>query len=707
MTRFFRSLRLLVLCGSLVAAPFAARRGAAQPLATQTQPVITNTTSAEVEALNGVVARFAAGVSRNEEAALRALSVRSRQPQPAGKAGADPQTIAPPVDLAAPPAANAFKARTQITHAALNAQGALVRVAFQVTQDEDTISSGRFTAWLTRTPEGGFKVARIWPSLDDAAAALAGAAQEEVAKPASANGNVLALVAEWRGGHWLALRRTLWSGRVYGEPTLATQNQQGTVTALPNATATTAWLRDQMAQITRAHNNASGTAHFFLQRASNQWVGLSAVWQAPSPAHQVSQSSETSIAQARTNLEGQGYLSGLAHRDLARALAQAGLWNEAADEFQVVELLQPGSATNALEDADKQRVNDPQNQARAQATRESGIGLVSQHPNYVINTLLQNWKALNQKPAPGSPLLALRLGLEYSKLAEDEQAKRWLQQALSMVNQGVPAATTTSDAAWTKLLFEHLAERQKLSIFKPRNIIRSALFSVRCNFDDPRTLLALSALESAQHTIYGDFGIPMGSTEVVLWPSQAAFQRYTSQYADAPTSEFVAALTLTKLIDTDSGPMVLNEEINAFSDQRTELFGTIAHEYGHVAVRQLAQGRKVPVWFNEGVATVAEGGYEGYLERVRMARDAGALMPMSEMREWDVDGERAFLAYSQANSMLDYLMEHYGDDVVLRILRAIGGDGANPPVAFETAFQNVTGISSPRLWNDWAREGIR
>ena len=163
-------------------------------------------------------------------------------------------------------------------------------------------------------------------------------------------------------------------------------------------------------------------------------------------------------------------------------------------------------------------------------------------------------------------------------------------------------------------------------------------------------------------------------------------------------------MTLTKLVATREGPLVLGEEVNTFLDERDTgaLFSTVAHEYGHVAVRQLARGRMVPVWFNEGIATSVEGGYENYIPRVRRAANAGALITMREMQKWDVDGERAFLAYSQANSMLDFMIAKWGRQSVLEILRKIGHD-----VHPDEAFRAVLGVTPQELWNRWAKEGIK
>jgi hypothetical protein len=241
-----------------------------------------------------------------------------------------------------------------------------------------------------------------------------------------------------------------------------------------------------------------------------------------------------------------------------------------------------------------------------------------------------------------------------------------------------------------------------LSATKPPNLIRSALFTVRCWPNDLTTLQLLAALEAAQHTVYAGFGIPMSNTEVILWRTQADFQRYTTKFSKQGASEFVAALTLTKLISTEQGPLVLGEEVNFFIDARGNAFSTIAHEYGHVAVRQLSKGRMVPVWFNEGIATAVEGGYDGYLPRVRRAANANALITMREMQVWNVDGERAFLAYSQANSLVDFIIAKWGRQAVLEILRKIGSD-----VHPDEAFRTVLGITQQELWNRWAKEGIK
>src|SRR5690606_23499496 len=126
--------------------------------------------------------------------------------------------------------------------------------------------------------------------------------------------------------------------------------------------------------------------------------------------------------------------------------------------------------------------------------------------------------------------------------------------------------------------------------------------------------------------------------------------------------------------------------MNIYSNRDTTWFSTVAHEYGHVAVRQMSKARNVPVWLNEGIASVLQGGYDGYKPRLRAAAQNGNLLSMDDLLRWQVDGERAFLAYSQANSMIDYIVQHWGRNAVLQILRLIASD-TSPDEAFSMTLQ--------------------
>jgi hypothetical protein len=567
-----------------------------------------------------------------------------------------------------------------------------------------------------------------WDSMHGAAPSRAGVGgvQPSTAPPES---EVLHLVAERRGGRWIGLRSYTWTGRVLSPNAIKARE------STPNAIATNAapgaqngaaqWIAGQLGRWARqADGKGGGTLHLLLQNGARDWVGLDGVWeprlsQAPEAlASAASKQPRSDADPAPLSEDAAGDASSLrleisddpvlfgdaaSHKKLAQVLEGAGLFGEAADEWEkaatlVPALARPGDNVSAtrLAGAKARREWDPQQRSLRQLVAEDKVGLDANHPDTVLGLLLAK-----NKVQP-TPMLALQIGLEYSKLGQDKLAASWLASGKDALQRGW--RLSANDSAWADVLIEHLEQRTQLTQVKPPNLLSSKLFTVRCRLDDPTVLPVLAALEAAQHTVYGDFAIPMGSTEVVQWPDQSAFQSYTTRFSSQGASEFVAALTLTKLIATDSGPWVLGEEVNVFADPRLAdvTFGTVAHEYGHVAVRQMSKGRTVPVWFNEGLATVVEGGYDGAIERVRTAARARKLLSMDALKEWNVDGERAFLAYSQANSMVDFVIATWGSQKVLDILRLIGQDV--PP---EQAFQNALGISTAQLWQRWARGGIR
>ena len=579
--------------------------------------------------------------------------------------------------------------QTQITQIAVSAAGALVRERYAISIARATpvaLSSGTQELWLARAPGGGFAIpGQRFPAPTDAVEALLQRAGAEWDEGVGKGDAVLDLVASRVGGRWIALRSQRWNGiirdRVGGFSRVSTRD----------SAATREWLQRQFAG---APGTGTLTGHFLLQRGASDWSGVGSAFDRARRIPAAADANATLLRDRMSDANEFSFGRAAAHKDFALALAGVGLWGESADELRKAELLQPGLVgAPALREAEANRALDPEKIVLKQQKSETDIGLGLEHPNYLINALLA------QQQAQPEVLTALRLGLEFSRLGQDDNARSMALEAnrLQMIS---PARG--DDAAWAQLLSEHLGERDRMSRIKPPNIVRSELFTVRLYPGDPNAVTLLAALEEAQHTVYADFGIPMGNTEVLLWRNQNEFARYTTQFSDQGGNEFVAALTLTKLVSTRNGPVVLGEEINSFTDNPDALFGTIAHEYGHVAVRNLSRARAVPVWFNEGIATAVEGGYDGYISRVRRAANNNTLLGMDEMIDWDVDGERAFLAYSQANSIVDYIVAKWGKNAVLEILRQIGRD--LPP---ETAFRSVLGVGQRELWNRWAREGIR
>jgi len=631
-----------------------------------TPALVTNGSSQEVAAINQLLSRLDASAAGRNADALRFFGVESN----AGN--------------------TSLQISTRATHMAFCPQGALVRQTYQINSSQGSLASGVHELWFIRAGENFQFTSKRWAAPPDAVASLQEAAREEWNRSTNARSSpLLQLVVARRGGRWIALRRSRWEGAILDAPALAqtAQNQR----ILPGNTFDSNWM---LAEMRSAPGGEPGTGHFIFQKSPSGWIGIDMAWETD---RKLSAPSDAAAQAQRQEILGETYLQASAHRALGIALGQIGLFQEAADALEKAQFLDPNSVdANLLKQVQDARPRDPENLAVTQLENEARVGLDPQHPSYVVTALSSDYQ---RQP---TVLRALRLGQEYSRLGDDQRAATWLNSAKQLANQGGMRDVNNSDRQWIQVLSEHLEERRELAPIKPSNTIRSPLFTLRCRLNDPSTVQVLASLEAAQHTVYADFGIPMSTTEVLLWRTQAEFQSYVTRFSAQGHSEFVAALTLTKLINTRQGPVVLGEEINVFAESRTGVFSTVAHEYGHVAVRQLSHGRDVPTWFNEGVATSVEGGYDSYLERVKNAAGSGRLLTMQEMLEWNVDGQRAFLAYSQANSLIDYIVATWGKEAILNILRRIGNDEKPDAV-----FQSVLGISQFELWNRWVRSGIQ
>lgn len=477
-----------------------------------------------------------------------------------------------------------------------------------------------------------------------------------------------------------------------------TTAQFGNLGKVPNAPlwSVRPWL---LAQMNRYRKRAAGTTHFIFQRGAGGWVGVDSVFEAAREATDASYSvDENAARRLRAQMDGESALSAVAHRDFGLALSRVHLLSEAADEIAKARLMQPDLVSDKqFRDVVAKRVLDPQMQAQAQRSALTTVGFAPEHPVLRVPQLLAQFR---EQP---SPLTALRLGLEYSRLGYEREAQTSLNYGLTNAAPFWSLQTTTDvDRAWFGVLRDQLKARLALAASKPPNTVRSDLFTVRCSLNDPNAPQLLAGLEAAQYKIYSSFGVPMGNTEVILWSSQSQFQGYTTRQAGRDTSEFVTALTITQLVNADVGPVVLGEEINFFADPRADSISTIAHEYGHIAVRALAKGRQVPDWLNEGIATYTEGGYENYLRRVRAAKQSGKLLSMRELQAWNVDGDRAFLAYSQANSMIDFIVAHWGNDAVLEILRQVGRD-----ITPDVALRQVLHVTPDGFYALWLQNGIK
>jgi tetratricopeptide (TPR) repeat protein len=428
-------------------------------------------------------------------------------------------------------------------------------------------------------------------------------------------------------------------------------------------------------------------AHLMIQRDRFGWLLAGSTGD---PRGGRAAASEGQLRALRTRAL-EDFASAQVHKQFADALFTVGAYVEASAEYERAEVLQPGSVSKATLAAAQAKVSlDPQVQLAQILAFEEKLGVAPDHPQVKIKQLSQA-----QRSSPQRADIALRLGIELSKVGDEEGAAAQLRHANQLIQSGRALA---NNADLTQVLLEHLLERTQFALYKPPQIIRSPLFTVRFHPGEDRIFEVMAALERAQHIVYTSFEIPMSGTEVLLLRSQNAFQDYVNHFSEQPSSEFAQAVTISRSISGPSGLMPLSEEMITFASEGMDYFANLAHEYGHVAVRRFTSGSKrVPTWLSEGIACLVQGGYPDYRQRCQQAAEAGQLLPMETLLMWNVDGEQAFLAYSQANAIVEFIIAQRGKKALLQIL-----DDLRRGVSTDQAFVRTLNLTQGQLFQRWA-----
>jgi hypothetical protein len=124
--------------------------------------------------------------------------------------------------------------------------------------------------------------------------------------------------------------------------------------------------------------------------------------------------------------------------------------------------------------------------------------------------------------------------------------------------------------------------------------------------------------------------------------------------------------------DPEWGVIVVS--IPTGDEQSREIRRQIPHEVAHVLLYQQLGDRyeNLPVWLNEGIASQMEfypnPDYQLYLEK---AQQEHSLIPFSQLcRSFPQEAASSFLAYAQANSLVGYVKDQYGDQKLQDLVTA-------------------------------------
>jgi hypothetical protein len=140
-------------------------------------------------------------------------------------------------------------------------------------------------------------------------------------------------------------------------------------------------------------------------------------------------------------------------------------------------------------------------------------------------------------------------------------------------------------------------------------------------------------------------------------------------------------------------------------EQGLEMDRKIPHELAHILTYDLTQERynRLPVWFREGIATQVElAANPDYPRALSLASETKSLIPLTDLcGSFPQDTGRAFLAYAEAESFTNFLIEKYGQTGLLALTKAYG-DGLN----CEQGAQRALGQPLSQLEIDWRASAL-
>jgi hypothetical protein len=176
----------------------------------------------------------------------------------------------------------------------------------------------------------------------------------------------------------------------------------------------------------------------------------------------------------------------------------------------------------------------------------------------------------------------------------------------------------------------------------------------------------------------------------------------------APEDSEVARSTPSWVPAFAAGEVIVMLPGRTLSYPHNTLEEVLQHEVAHVLVARAAGHRRVPRWFHEGVALLAERTWS-LGERSRFAYElaAGQAVSPAELdRLFQGDNAAVERAYSLSNALLHDLVDAHGPALPGRVLRSMR-DGRE----FDAAFFNATGVTVDdasdafwrrhRLWLVW------
>lgn len=132
---------------------------------------------------------------------------------------------------------------------------------------------------------------------------------------------------------------------------------------------------------------------------------------------------------------------------------------------------------------------------------------------------------------------------------------------------------------------------------------------------------------------------------------------------------------------------------------------TVRHELAHLVIGQFGRscvGGSRPTWLNEGLAVFAEGDLQDdFAAALEDAQQNNGFEPIRTLSgAFPADENAAVLAYAQSYSVVDFLLDRYGQEKLQALLLTLA-QGFN----YDDALEQVYGMNADGLETEW-REAI-
>ena len=130
----------------------------------------------------------------------------------------------------------------------------------------------------------------------------------------------------------------------------------------------------------------------------------------------------------------------------------------------------------------------------------------------------------------------------------------------------------------------------------------------------------------------------------------------------------------------------------------------LAHELGHMVTHQITfspYGAFLPIWLDEGLAMHAEGEPDPYLQSwLKKAISQQKLISVRSLSSpFSAKPEEAYISYAESQSLVEFLIQNYGKDKMLRLLSLLKEGNSCDEALTEVYGFDQDGLD--KLWREY------